>query len=77
MEKDEITGVIRGSTDKVSRDEKLEAPPEVQKLYRRFKAGDFADWPELYNELTELFSVSRATDVQKARLRELANRLQM
>lgn len=55
---------------------KPKAPPEVWGLYRRFKAGDFADRPELENELKDLFSPTRADDAQKARLRELANQVQ-
>ena len=51
------------------------APSEVQNLHRRFKAGDFADRPELDGELKDLFSVRRADAEQRARLLELANQV--
>ena len=48
------------------------APPEVLELHARLKVGDFADRPELQNELKDLFSARPADAAQKARLRELA-----
>ena len=52
-----------------------ETPPEVNELHRRFKSGKFADQPELEGELKELFSASRASASQKARLLELAQKV--
>lgn len=52
------------------------APEHVTALHKRWKAGDFSDRSALHTELGELFSVSRATATQKARLLELAGQVQ-
>ena len=62
-----VTGVPQVNTN----------PPEVLELYSRLKAGDFADRPELQNELKHLFSPNHADATQKARLLELANQVSL
>ena len=69
-----VAGVLRGSNGKVLRDKKAEAPLEIQELHRCWKAGDFADRPNLHGELANLFSARPANATQKARLLELARK---
>lgn len=51
------------------------APPEVQRLYNRFRAGDFSNQPDIQHELKDLFGVPRADATQRQRLLELAHEL--
>ena len=50
-------------------------PPEVQELYRRFRAGDFSNQPELESDLKKLFGRKRADPSRKIRLLELASQV--
>lgn len=51
------------------------APPEVQSLYNRFKAGDFRSQPDVQHELKNLFGMPRTDAMQRRRLLELAHEL--